>query len=183
MGKYSLLGSHLKMFRLAVLACCLALAAAEADPYYGSYGYGLGYSGYGGYGLGYAGHAGYGGYAGYGLKTVAAHVPYGYAASGDYVADSLGGRHIAKREAEADAYYGSYGYGVLGAYGYGGYGAAYGAVLATGTPALAGAYAAPATSSAITVRGYGTPATGHYRADSLGAVHIAKRSADPYYGH
>merc|ERR1712180_60488 len=192
MGRYSLLGSHLKMFRLAVLACCLALAAAEADPYYGSYGYGLGYSGYGGYGLGYAGHVGY---AGYGLKTVAAHVPYGYAASGHYVADSLGARHIAKREAEADAFYGSYGYGGLGAYGYGGYGAGYGAVLATGTPALAGAYAAPATSAAIAVRGYGTPATvgayqpyghaatGHYRADSLGAVHIAKRSADPYYGH
>ena len=129
------------------------------------------------------------------MKTVAAHVPYGYAASGHYVADSLGARHIAKREAEADAYYGSYGYGGLGAYGYGGYGAGYGAVLATGTPALAGAYAAPATSAAIAVRGYGTPATvgayqpygyaasGHYRADSLGAVHIAKRSADPYYGH
>ena len=129
------------------------------------------------------------------MKTVAAHLPYGYAASGHYVADSLGARHIAKREAEADAYYGSYGYGGLGAYGYGGYGAGYGAVLATGTPALAGAYAAPATSAAIAVRGYGTPATvgayqpygyaasGHYRADSLGAVHIAKRSADPYYGH
>merc|ERR1719466_512690 len=107
------------------------------------------------------------------------------------------------REAEADAYYGSYGYGGLGAYGYGGYGAGYGAVLATGTPALAGAYAAPATSASIAVRGYGTPATigayqpygyaasGHYRADSVGAVHIAKREAkadaeaeaDPYYGH
>merc|ERR1712107_823127 len=116
----------------------------------GSYGYGLGYSGYGGYGLGYAG---------YGVKTVAAHLPYGYAASGHYIADSLGARHIAKREAEADAYYGSYGYGGLAAYGYGGYGAGYGAVLASGTPALAGAYAAPATSAAIAVRGYGTPAT------------------------
>merc|ERR1711972_172426 len=112
---------------------------------------------------------------------VAAHLPYGYAASGHYVADSIGARHIAKREAEADAYYGSYGYGGLGAYGYGGYGAGYGAVLATGTPALAGAYAAPATSAAIAARGYA--ASGHYRADSLGAVHIAKRSADPYYGH
>merc|ERR1712055_1118001 len=190
-----------KMFRLAVVACCLALAAAEADPYYGSYGHSLGYSGYGGYGLGYAGHvgyagyAGYGGYGGYGVKTVAAHQPCGYAASGHYVADSIGARHIAKREAEADAYYGSYGYGGLGAYGYGGYGAGYGAVLATGTPALAGAYAAPATSASIAVRGYGTPATvgayqpygyaasGHYRADSVGAVHIAKRSADPFYGH
>merc|ERR1711951_27259 len=67
--------------------------------------------------------------------------------------------------------------------------------LAVASPAIAGAYAAPATSAAIAVRGYGTPATvganipygyaasGHYRADSLGAVHIAKRSADPYYGH
>merc|ERR1719341_2556701 len=147
------------MFRLAVVACCLAPAATEADPYYGSYGHSLGYAG-----------------------------------SGHYVADSIGARHIAKREAEADAYYGSYGYGGLSAYGYGGYGAGYGAVLATGTPALAGAYAAPATSASIAVRGYGTPATvgayqpygyaasGHYRADSLGAVHIAKRSADPYYG-
>merc|ERR1719222_1608193 len=186
---YSLLESlPRKMFRLAVVACCLALAAAEADPYYGSYGHSLGYSGYGGY-------AGYGGYGGYGVKTVAAHQPYGYAASGHYIADSIGARHIAKREAEADAYYGSYGYGGLGAYGYGGYGAGYGAVLATDTPALAGAYAAPATSASIAVRGYGTPATvgayqpygyaasGHYRADSVGAVHIAKRSADPFYGH
>ena len=114
------------------------------------------------------------------MKTVAAHQPYGYAASGHYVADSVGARHIAKREAEADAYYGSYGYG--------GYGAGYGAVLATGTPALAGAYAAPATSAAIAVRGYGTPATigayqpygyaasGHYRANSVGAVHIANNN-------
>merc|ERR1712211_130440 len=61
--------------------------------------------------------------------------------------------------------------------------------------------AAPATSAAIAVRGYGTPATvganvpygyaasGIYRADSVGAVHIAKREpeaeaeADPYYGY
>merc|ERR1711947_29957 len=67
--------------------------------------------------------------------------------------------------------------------------------LAVASPAIAGAYAAPATSAAIAVRGYGTPATvganipygyaasGHYRADSVGAVHIAKRSADPFYGH
>merc|ERR1712142_8322 len=83
-------------------------------------------------------------------------------------------------EPEADAFYGSYGYNNLGlgysnlGYGYSG---AYG-------------YAAPATSAAITVRGYGTPATvgvnapygyaasGGYVADSFGAVHIAKREAD-----
>merc|ERR1712098_749996 len=80
---------------------------------------------------------------------------------------------LAAAEPEADAYYGSYGYNNLG-YGYSG---AYG-------------YAAPATSAAITVRGYGTPATvgvnapygyavsGGYVADSFGAVHIAKREAD-----
>merc|ERR1712112_719033 len=87
---------------------------------------------------------------------------------------------LAAAEPEADAYYGSYGYNNLGlgysnlGYGYSG---AYG-------------YAAPATSAAITVRGYGTPATvgvnapygyaasGGYVADSFGAVHIAKREAD-----
>merc|ERR1712072_1364436 len=62
--------------------------------------------------------------------------------------------------------------------------------LAVASPAIAGAYAAPATSAAIAVRGFGTPATvganipygyaasGHYRADSVGAVHIAKREAE-----
>merc|ERR1712142_594743 len=87
---------------------------------------------------------------------------------------------LAAAEPEADAFYGSYGYNNLGlgysnlGYGYSG---AYG-------------YAAPATSAAITVRGYGTPATvgvnapygyaasGGYVADSFGAVHIAKREAD-----
>merc|ERR1712071_149475 len=54
----------------------------------------------------------------------------------------------------------------------------------------AGVYAAPATTASIAVRGYGTPATigtyqpygyaasGRYVADSVGAVHVAKRSAD-----
>merc|ERR1711872_882400 len=51
---------------------------------------------------------------GYGTPaTVGTNVPYGYAASGNYVADSFGAVHIAKREAdaepEADALYG-YGY-------------------------------------------------------------------------
>merc|ERR1711973_439271 len=48
---------------------------------------------------------------------VGTNVPYGYAASGNYVADSFGAVHIAKREAdaepEADALYG-YGYSNLG---------------------------------------------------------------------
>merc|ERR1712029_321678 len=55
---------------------------------------------------------------GYGTPaTVGTNVPYGYAASGNYVADSFGAVHIAKREAdaepEADALYG-YGYNNLG---------------------------------------------------------------------
>jgi len=112
-------------------------------------------------------------------------VPYGYAASGNYVADSFGAVHIAKREAdaepEADAYYGSYGYGL-----------GYSSNLGYAPLRYSGAYgyAAPATSAGIAVRGYGTPATvgtnvpygyaasGNYVADSFGAVHIAKREAD-----
>merc|ERR1712168_183059 len=132
-----------------IVVCLAALAAAEpeADAYYGSYGYGLGYSnfGYGYAPMRYSGAYGYAAPAtsagiavrGYGTPaTVGTNVPYGYAASGNYVADSFGAVHIAKREAdaepEADAYYGSYGYGLgfssnlgyaplrySGAYGYG----------------------------------------------------------------
>ena len=111
--------------------CLAALAAAEpeADAYYGSYGYnnlGLGYSNLGYAPLRYSGAYGYAAQAtsagiavrGYGTPaTVGTNVPYGYAASGNYVADSFGAVHIAKREAdaepEADALYG-YGYNNLG---------------------------------------------------------------------
>ena len=119
-------------------------------------------------------------------------MPYGYAASGRYVADSVGARHVAKREAEADAWYGNYGLGGYGGYaGYGGYGGQ-GGYAGVGL-AYSGAYAAPATSGAITLRGHGTPVTigayqpygyaasGQYRADSVGAVHIAKREAEASY--
>merc|ERR1711908_70892 len=86
-----------KMFRLAVLFCCAAFAAAEAeaeaDPYYG-YGYGLGgYSGLG-YSRGY-----------YGKREAEAEPK-------------------ADADAEADPYYG-YGYSGLGygrGYGYSGLG-------------------------------------------------------------
>merc|ERR1712227_937847 len=129
------------MIKAAIVACLAALAAAEADAdaLYGRYGYGagLGYSGYAS-GLGYSGYGyaaapyrynGAYGYAapatsagiavrGYGTPaTVGTNVPYGYAASGNYVADSFGAVHIAKREAdaepEADALYG-YGYNNIG---------------------------------------------------------------------
>merc|ERR1712227_471910 len=129
------------MIKAAIVACLAALAASEADAdaLYGRYGYGagLGYSGYAS-GLGYSGYGyaaapyrynGAYGYAapatsagiavrGYGTPaTVGTNVPYGYAASGNYVADSFGAVHIAKREAdaepEADALYG-YGYNNIG---------------------------------------------------------------------
>merc|ERR1712098_681085 len=113
-----------------IVVCLAALAAAEpeANAYYGSYGYGLGYSnlGYGYAPMRYSGAYGYAAPAtsagiavrGYGTPaTVGTNVPYGYAASGNYVADSFGAVHIAKREAdaepEADALYG-YGYNNIG---------------------------------------------------------------------
>merc|ERR1711973_892786 len=110
------------------MGAALAAAEPEADAYYGSYGYGLGYSnfGYGYAPMRYSGAYGYAAPAtsagiavrGYGTPaTVGTNVPYGYAASGNYVADSFGAVHIAKREAdaepEADALYG-YGYNNLG---------------------------------------------------------------------
>merc|ERR1719290_468240 len=116
----------------ALVVCLAALAAAEpeADAYYGSYGYnnlGLGYSNLGYAPLRYSGAYGYAAPAttagiavrGYGTPaTIGTNMPYGYAASGHYVADSFGAVHVAKREAdaepEADALYGSYGYNNIG---------------------------------------------------------------------
>ena len=203
-----------------------------------------GYSGIGHLGQGYSsiGHIGHGysnlghlsyGYAGpqaslptsaaiairgYGTPaTIGANAPYGYAASGQYRADSVGAVHIAKRSAEADAQYGysGLGYSNLGYSGYAGIGGYSGighmgysnighmgqgysniglssigySNLGHRSYGFAGPHAAPATSAGIAIRGYGTPATigatapygyaasGQYRADSVGAVHIAKRSA------
>merc|ERR1711920_400416 len=137
---------------------------------------------------------------GYGTAaTVGSTVPYGYAASGHYVADSVGAVHVAKREADADAdaFYGTYGYSGIGysSYGYASpsisYAApsvSYGYTAPVASTAAYG-YTAPAQGAAIAVRGYGTAATvgstvpygyaasGHYVADSLGAVHVAKREA------
>merc|ERR1712080_54398 len=94
---------------LVAFSAIVAMAYAEADPYYG-YGYA------GAYGLGYYG-LGYG-YA-HGLKSApcvnAANVPVPCAAGG-YL-------HYAKRDAEADPYYG---YGYAGAYGLGYHGLGYG---------------------------------------------------------
>merc|ERR1711890_171728 len=83
---------HINMKFLVAFSAIVAMAYAEADPYYG-YGYA------GAYGLGYHG-LGYG-YA-HGLKSApcvnAANVPVPCAAGG-YL-------HYGKRDAEADPYYG-----------------------------------------------------------------------------
>ena len=101
--------------------------------------------------------------------------------------------------ADADAqYFAGHGYNhAYAGHAYAGHALAYSAPLRYGG---AYGYAAPATGAAITVRGYGTPATvatyqpygyaasGRYHADSFGAVHIAKREAEAepeaeaYYG-
>merc|ERR1712184_222658 len=131
------------MIKIAAVVCLAALASAEADAdaYYNTYGYGLNHGlGYtnaytAGYGINayaaplrYSGAYGYAAPAaaaaitvrGYGTPaTVGSNLPYGYAASGRYVADSVGAVHIAKREADADAYYSTYGYNN---YGYSGLG-------------------------------------------------------------
>merc|ERR1712080_798639 len=116
-----------------------AAVSAEADPYYlGGYGYGLGYAGLGHHGLGYAGlgYAGLGHHAaGYASVSPSASVNIAglapaavpaigglYAGAGRYVANSAGTVHVAKREADAVAYYAAgYGLGYAG-HGYAGLG-------------------------------------------------------------
>merc|ERR1712127_360709 len=198
----SLLASQTsKMFRFAVVACCVALATAEAEAdaqYLTTSNLGhLGYSGLAGHAGVYAGNAGYAGvyaaptvaatyaapmttypgqtagvytghvghagvYAapattaaiavrGYGTPaTIGTYQPYGYAASGRYLADSVGAVHVAKRSADAEAEpEAQYGYSNLGHMGYSGltgYAGAYGrhAGVYAGHAGHAGVYSAPA---------------------------------------
>merc|ERR1712029_1165495 len=176
-------------------------AVAEPGYYRGGYGHYGGYGHHGYYGkreavAAYASAAPATGASivirGYGTPaTVGTYAPYGYAASGSYVADSFGAVHIAKRDAEAEpGYYRSYGhYGGYGHHGY--YGKRDAGIIgysAYASPLIysgAYGYAAPATGASIAIRGYGTPATvgtyapygyaasGAYVADSVGAVHVA----------
>ena len=106
---------------MLVQVCCAALAAAEAeaDPavVYSTYGHqGLYQPGYSTYRYPaavrayaaplttrYSTYSGFPAYQhGYAAPSVVSHQPYGYAASGRYLADSVGALHIAKREAEAE---------------------------------------------------------------------------------
>merc|ERR1712127_1115211 len=119
---HSLLASQTsKMFRFAVVACCVALATAEAeaDAQYLTTS-NLGH-------LGYSGLAGHAGYAGvYAAPTVAATYAAPLTTYAGQTAGVYAGHH-------AGVYAGHVGH--------------------------AGVYAAPATTAAIAVRGYGTPAT------------------------
>merc|ERR1711971_70063 len=112
-----------------------------------------------------------------------------YAGAGRYVANSAGVVHVAKREAEADAYYGAYGLGYAG-HGYAGLGYAAPAVAAV-APVAAG-YASVSPSASVNIAGLAPAAipavggayagAGRYVANSAGVVHVAKREAeaDPY---
>merc|ERR1712223_444375 len=165
------------MNKFLAVACVATVALvkgeADADAFYGPYGYGLGYAAYGAhpYTYGYAGYPyAYAAPSAYSqvspsasLTTVGladASIPAvagGYAGAGRYVANSAGVVHVAKREAEAeadaDAFYGAYGYGLpytYGAYpytgyaGYAGYPYTYGAYPYSYAAAPAVTVAAPA---------------------------------------
>jgi len=219
------------MIKTLLVVCFAALSAAdaEADALYGAYGYAghLGYAGHYGYGVGHLGYAApvhhVASYAapvhhaiGYGVSNVAnsvgihgaapAAVPAvhgAYAGAGRYVANSAGTVHVAKREAEADALYSTYGVGHLGYAGHLGYGVAHTGYAATpihhgvtytAPVHHAAAYAAPVY-HAVGIHGVAPAAipavhgayagAGRYIANSAGTVHVAKREAeanpDAYY--
>merc|ERR1712130_396674 len=160
---------RIKMIKFTIVVCLAAVASAEADAQYltGHLGYSayaapLRYSGAYGYAAPLAG-AGIA-VRGYGTPaTLGTHAPYGYAASGHYVADSVGAVHVAKREAEAepeadaDALYSTYGYGL---------GSVYGGYSAYSRPVVS-SYATPLVSSAAYTRpigysAYSRPVYGGY---------------------
>merc|ERR1712042_423527 len=119
-----------------------------------------------------------------------------YAGAGRYVANSAGVVHVAKREAEADAFYGAYGLGYAGlgyaglGYGYAGLGYADPAVAAAAPVAASYANVSPSASlttlgaapAAIPAVGGAYAGAGRYVTNSAGVVHVAKREAeaDPY---
>merc|ERR1712121_121608 len=187
---------YINMNCLAIF-CLAAAVSAEADPYYlGGYGYGLGHAGLGYAGLGYAG-LGYGvhhaaGYASVspsasvniaGLAPAAVPAVGGlYAGAGRYVANSAGTVHVAKREAEADAYYGAgYGLGYAGL-GYAGHGSAGLGYAGLGYGVAAG-YSNVSPSGSLNIAGLAPAAipavggayagAGRYVANSAGTVHVA----------
>merc|ERR1712083_359489 len=197
------------MIKTLLVVCFAALSADDkADALYGAYGYAghLGYAGHYGYGVGHMGYAApvhhvasnvanSGGIHGAAPAAVPA-VHGAYAGAGRYVANSAGTVHVAKREAEADAFYTTYGMGHLGHGGHLGYGVAHTGYAATpihhgvtytAPVHHAAAYAAPVhhavghgvTNVANTVGIHGVAPA------AIPAVHGAKREAeanpDAYY--
>merc|ERR1712013_587219 len=165
---------------------------------YGAYGYaGLGHVGYAGhvgypYTYGYAGFpyaaAGYASYSPSASTHIAGLAPAavpalagGYAGAGRYVANSAGVVHVAKREAEAEAYpallYGAYGYAGLGhvgyphAYGYAGF--PYAAAGYASYSPSAGTHIAGFAPAAVPALAGGYAGAGRYIANSAGVVHVA----------
>merc|ERR1712241_1535026 len=102
------------MNKFLAVACVATVALvkgeADADAFYGPYGYGLGYAAYGGHPYAYAAPSAYAQVSpSASLTTVGladASIPAvagGYAGAGRYVANSAGVVHVAKREAEGEA--------------------------------------------------------------------------------
>ena len=117
--RHLLNNSHFQVLAVALFGAVAADAEADADAFYGYYGYAAHPYAYGYYGYPYA----YGHYAHYGKSAPcvnAANVPvpcqHGYSALaapavyGGYHHAGYYGKRSAEAEPEAEAYYGSYGY-------------------------------------------------------------------------
>jgi len=97
-----------------------------------------------------------------------------YASKGKYHAENAGAIHIAKREAEADHHYMTYGYPAVQPLVY---------KQPVVTPVVYKAQPvnyAPGSFANDAVKPFDYAAKGKYVANSAGTVHIAKREADPY---
>merc|ERR1712098_232627 len=98
MGILCLCREGLNMIKFVASACLVAAALADADPYYGAYGYG-------GYGLGYAAAVPFG--SSTGLDPITQGLD---ASTQGYAPYAAYGGYYGKRS--ADPYYGAYGVGL-----------------------------------------------------------------------
>merc|ERR1711872_828683 len=168
MGILCLCREGLNMIKFVASACLVAAALADADPYYGAYGYG-------GYGLGYAAAVSFG--SSTGLDPITQGLD---ASTQGYAPYAAYGGYYGKRSADPD--YGAYGYyGKRSADAYYPYGVV--APYAYGAPAAyAGAYAVGAPSTGLDPITQGADPITQGADPVTQGVAYAKRSADPYYG-
>merc|ERR1712098_1029141 len=109
MGILCLCREGLNMIKFVASACLVAAALADADPYYGAYGYG-------GYGLGYAAAVPFGSSTGLDpitqglVASTQGYAPYAYGHYGYGHHGLIYGKRSA--DAEADPYYG-FGYAAV----------------------------------------------------------------------